>query len=46
MKKASAQIYMDRRPSFSGKSCFPLSLDSRAIIQANGFQLPDTFNLQ
>jgi len=28
---------MDRRPLFPGKSCFPLSPDRHARIQANGF---------
>ena len=37
MMKASAPTYMDRRPLFPGKSCFPLSPDRHARIQANGF---------
>ena len=28
---------MDRKPLFPGKSCFPLSPDRHARIQANGF---------
>jgi mitogen-activated protein kinase 1/3 len=37
MMKASAPTYSDRRPLFPGKSCFPLSPDRHARIQANGF---------
>lgn len=37
MMKQSAPTYMDRRPLFPGKSCFPLSPDRHARIQANGF---------
>lgn len=37
MMKMSAATYMDRRPLFPGKSCFPLSPDRHARIQANGF---------
>ena len=32
MMKASAATYMDRRPLFPGKSCFPLSPDRHARI--------------
>lgn len=37
MMKESAATYLDRRPLFPGKSCFPLSPDRHARIQANGF---------
>ena len=37
MMKASAPTYMDRKPLFPGKSCFPLSPDRHARLQANGF---------
>jgi len=37
MMKESAATYMDRKPLFPGKSCFPLSPDQHARIQANGF---------
>jgi len=37
MMKESAPTYLDRKPLFPGKSCFPLSPDSNARIQANGF---------
>ena len=37
MMKASAATYLDRKPLFPGKSCFPLSPDRQARIQANGF---------
>ena len=37
MMKQSAPTYMDRRPLFPGKSCFPLSPDRHARFQANGF---------
>mgnify|MGYP000858958991 CR=1 FL=1 len=37
MMKASAPTYMDRKPLFPGKSCFPLSPDRHARITANGF---------
>lgn len=37
MMKQSAATYMDRKPLFPGKSCFPLSPDRHARIQANGF---------
>lgn len=37
MMKASAPTYLDRKPLFPGKSCFPLSPDRHARIQANGF---------
>merc|ERR550539_1463229 len=35
--KQSAPTYLDRKPLFPGKSCFPLSPDRHARIQANGF---------
>ena len=37
MMKQSAATYLDRKPLFPGKSCFPLSPDRHARIQANGF---------
>ena len=37
MMKSSAPTYLDRKPLFPGKSCFPLSPDRHARIQANGF---------
>lgn len=37
MMKQSAPTYLDRKPLFPGKSCFPLSPDRHARIQANGF---------
>lgn len=37
MMKESAATYLDRKPLFPGKSCFPLSPDRHARIQANGF---------
>ena len=37
MMKQNAATYMDRKPLFPGKSCFPLSPDRHARIQANGF---------
>lgn len=37
MMKESAPTYLDRKPLFPGKSCFPLSPDRHARIQANGF---------
>lgn len=37
MMKQNAPTYMDRKPLFPGKSCFPLSPDRHARIQANGF---------
>jgi mitogen-activated protein kinase 1/3 len=37
MMKETAPTYMDRTPLFPGKSCFPLSPDRNARIQANGF---------
>ena len=37
MMKQSAATYMDRKPLFPGRSCFPLSPDRHARIQANGF---------
>ena len=37
MMKESAPTYLDRKPLFPGKSCFPLSPDRTARIQANGF---------
>jgi len=37
MMKQSAVTYLDRKPLFPGKSCFPLSPDTNARIQANGF---------
>jgi mitogen-activated protein kinase 1/3 len=37
MMKQSAVIYLDRKPLFPGRSCYPLSPDRHARIQANGF---------
>ena len=37
MMKQSAATSLDRKPLFPGKSCFPLSPDRHARIQANGF---------
>lgn len=37
MMKSSAVTYLDRQPLFPGRSCFPLSPDRHARIQANGF---------
>lgn len=37
MMKESAATYLDRKPLFPGKSCFPLSPCQHARIQANGF---------
>ena len=37
MMKESAATYLDRKPLFPGKSCFPLSPDRHAQIQASGF---------
>ena len=37
MMKESAATYLERKPLFPGKSCFPLSPDRHARIQANGF---------
>lgn len=37
MMKQSAPTYLDRKPLFPGKSCFPLSPDRHARIQTNGF---------
>ena len=37
MMKQSAVTYLDRKPLFPGRSCYPLSPDRHARIQANGF---------
>ena len=37
MMKESAATYQDRKPLFPGQSCFPLSPDRDARVQANGF---------
>ena len=37
MMKQSAATYLDRKPLFPGRSCFPLSPDRHARIQNNGF---------
>lgn len=37
MMKESAPTYLDRRPLFPGKSCFPLSPDKHAMEERKGF---------
>lgn len=37
MMKESAATYLDRRPLFPGKSCFPLSPDKSVKQEKNGF---------
>ena len=37
MMKESAPTYLDRKPLFPGRSCFPLSPDRHARVQASGF---------
>ena len=37
MMQENAPTYLERSPLFPGKSCFPLSPDRQARIQANGF---------
>jgi mitogen-activated protein kinase 1/3 len=37
MMKESAATYLDRRPLFPGKSCFPLSPDKSVKQERNGF---------
>ncbi len=37
MMKESAPTYLDRRPLFPGKSCFPLSPDKHAKEERSGF---------
>jgi len=37
MMKESAPTYLDRKPLFPGKSCFPLSPDKHAKEQRHGF---------
>lgn len=37
MMKKSAATFLDRKPLFPGKSCFPLSPDQNARLQQNGF---------
>lgn len=37
MMKESAPTYLDRKPLFPGKSCFPLSPDKQAKEEKSGF---------
>jgi len=37
MMKESAPTYLDRKPLFPGKSCFPLSPDKHAKEEKSGF---------
>ena len=37
MMKESAPTYLDRKPLFPGKSCFPLSPDKAAKEERSGF---------
>jgi mitogen-activated protein kinase 1/3 len=37
MMKESAPTYLDRKPLFPGKSCFPLSPDKHAQEEKSGF---------
>lgn len=37
MMQENAPTYLERSPLFPGKSCFPLSPDRQARVQANGF---------
>lgn len=39
MMKESAPTYLDRKPLFPGRSCFPLSPDREARIASNGFPI-------
>lgn len=39
MMKESAATYLDRQPLFPGKSCFPLSPDQKAKVDAEGFPM-------
>lgn len=46
MMRQSAATYLDRKPLFPGKSCFPLSPDKHARIQANGFPVTKDDQMQ
>jgi len=39
MMKESAATYLDRKPLFPGRSCFPLSPDSSAKQDKHGFPI-------
>ena len=39
MMKESAATYMDRKPLFPGRSCFPLSPDRHSQTQLNGYPI-------
>lgn len=42
MMKEHAPTYLDRRPLFPGKSCFPLSPSSKSTEKRNGFPFSST----
>lgn len=45
MMKENAPTFMDRKPLFPGKSCFPLSPDKNPTEQRNGFPFSSTDQL-
>lgn len=45
MMKENAPTFMDRKPLFPGKSCFPLSPDKNPIEQRKGFPFSSTDQL-
>ena len=45
MMKENAPTFLDRKPLFPGKSCFPLSPDKNPTEQRNGFPFSSTDQL-